>query len=170
MKNCWIDVRQQSLTQLYSIWGVTFYSHVIDWIIDKEKFEDTKRVINQSTESTESRANQKPKGNQKPQRRTDNTMAKIKRDKQSSTKHYTENWATRTPLKTGGWTWVLWKSEQFLRPQWHLSCYSCYKPCDVINERKPDCDDDKLNISMVICDTDIMKQLTKSWWRPKDFQ
>jgi hypothetical protein len=43
-----------------------------------------------------------------------------------------------------------------------LSCYSCYEPCDVINERKPDCDDDKLNIFMVICDTDIMKQLTKS--------
>ena len=45
-------------------------------------------------------------------------MAKEKgqMDKQRSIKHKTENWdrATQPPLKTGGWTKVLWKGEQFL--------------------------------------------------------
>ena len=37
----------------------------------------------------------------------------------------------------------------------HL-CYSCYKPCDKSSMRKgPNCDYDKRNISMVICNTNI---------------
>jgi len=30
----------------------------------------------------------------------------------------------------------------------------------------PDCDYDKQDISVVICDTDIPYWSTKSWWRP----
>jgi hypothetical protein len=43
-------------------------------------------------------------------------MAKRKKDKQWSTKHYTENYkvSNTNTTKSHGWTQVLWKSKQFL--------------------------------------------------------
>jgi hypothetical protein len=81
------------------------------------------------------------------------------KDKQQSTKHYTEyNRSSNTnPTKNREWTQVLRKSGPFLLHMWHLSCYYCYKPGDKSRMRKgPDCDDDKWNISVVICDIDIL--------------
>ena len=75
----------------------------------------------------------------------------------------------------------------------HPSCYSCYKPCmfcwslfillsflfwqlwclfffdlriliTPLNEKGPDFDYDKTNISVVICDTDTPQWLTNWWW------
>ena len=38
---------------------------------------------------------------------------------------------------------------------WHPSCYACYKPGDKSQMKKrPDCDYEKRNISVIICDTD----------------
>jgi hypothetical protein len=49
---------------------------------------------------------------------------------------------------------VFRKDKQFLLHRWHLSCYFCYKPSDKSWIGKgPDCDYDKWNIVMVICDT-----------------
>jgi hypothetical protein len=61
-----------------------------------------------------------------------------------NTTQKTKDWATRMPLKTGG---IL---------GWHPACYSRYKPDDkswMLKGRN--CDYDKQNISVVICDTDI---------------
>jgi hypothetical protein len=40
----------------------------------------------------------------------------------------TNDQATRTPLKSKGWTEVLWKGRQFLLHMWYPPCCSCYKP------------------------------------------
>jgi hypothetical protein len=65
----------------------------------------------------------------------------------------TKDRATWTPIKTG----VLRKGKQFLLHILHLLRYSCYKPCDKFWMRKgSDCDYDKRNIFMVICDTEIL--------------
>jgi len=33
-----------------------------------------------------------------------------------------------------------------------------------------DCDYEKLNVTMVICDTYILQRLTKSWWWPSNIR
>ena len=51
------------------------------------------------------------------------------------------------------WTDILWMVKQFLLHMWHLSYYPCYKPGNKSWMRKgPNCDYDKHNIFMVICD------------------
>jgi len=51
-------------------------------------------------------------------------------------------------------TQVFRKGRQFLLHMWHSSCCSCCKPSEKSLKRKgPDCNFDKQNISMVICDT-----------------
>jgi len=53
------------------------------------------------------------------------------------------------------WTDILWMVKQFLLHMWHMSYYPCYKPGNKSWMRKgPNCDYDKHNIFMVICDTD----------------
>ena len=53
--------------------------------------------------------------------------------------------------KQHGWTLVLRKGRKFLL---HLLCYSYNIFGDVMKEEKLDCDYDKRNVSVVICDTD----------------
>ena len=94
---------------------------------------------------------------------------------------------------------MLRKGKQFLLHVCHPWYYSCYKPGDKSWMRKgpdcdydkhnisvlicdtdipykswmrkgPDCDYDKHNISVLICDTDIPYQLTKSLWWPYNFR
>jgi hypothetical protein len=73
-----------------------------------------------------------------------------------NTTEKTKNLATGTPLKNLGWTLVLWKGKQFLFHMWHTSCYSFYEAGDrPWTQKGPDCDYDKRNITVVICDTDI---------------
>jgi hypothetical protein len=61
------------------------------------------------------------------------------------------------PLKTGGeFDQVLRNQKQFLLHLWHPSCHSSYKYGDKSWMKKgPNCDYDKRNISVVICETDI---------------
>ena len=76
-----------------------------------------------------------------------------------NTAQKTKDWATRTPLKTG--------SEFGCSGMVGSSCSSS-ETCRVTNPAishewgKPDCDYDKQNISVVICDTDIPQWLTRS--------
>ena len=68
------------------------------------------------------------------------------------------------PIKNQGCTQVLRKGKHFLLFLWHIPCYPCYNPDDKLCMRKElDCDYDKWDRSVVICDIDIPQQLTKSW-------
>jgi hypothetical protein len=89
-------------------------------------------------------------------RRTDNTMAKekVQKDKQRSTKHThkTKDRVTRTPLKTGGE--VRWSGRVSSSCSTSGTCR--YKPGDKSWMRKgPVSVYDKWSISVVNCDTDI---------------
>jgi hypothetical protein len=54
---------------------------------------------------------------------------------------------------------------------WRPSFYTCYKPVDKSWMRKgPDCHYDKRNISVVICNTDILYRFTRSRWLQKNFR
>jgi len=81
----------------------------------QEKFEDTKRVIRALN-----------------QRRTGSTMTKRKKEKQRSTRHYTEHLSSSNtkPTKNRVWTQVFPKAKQFPLHMWHTSCYACYKHSD----------------------------------------
>jgi hypothetical protein len=60
---------------------------------------------------------------------------------------------------------MLRKGKEFLLHMWYPSSYSCYNPGDKSWMRKgQDCDYDKWNIFVVICDTAAQYRLTKSWW------
>ena len=102
----------------------------------EEMFEDTKGVIrNRSV--------------------TDNVMAKRKKDKHDRKYTTRKGFSNANPIKNWDWMHALRKSRQFLLHMCHPSCYSCYKPSDKSWMRKgPYHDYDKLNISVVICDTD----------------
>ena len=59
---------------------------------------------------------------------------------------------------------MLWKGKQFLLYVWHPSCSSYYKSDDKSWMRnRPDCDNEKRNISVVICDTDISYVHIYNW-------
>lgn len=59
---------------------------------------------------------------------------------------------------------------QFLLHFCHSSCCFCYKLGDKSGMRKGQyCDFDKLNIFVVICDTDIPYPSIKSWWHREIF-
>jgi len=50
---------------------------------------------------------------------------------------------------------------------WHPSrCSCCLSGNKSLTRKIPDCDYDKRNIFVVICDTDILYRLTRSWWWP----
>jgi hypothetical protein len=71
-----------------------------------------------------------------------------------------------TPTKNRVWTHVLQKGKQFLLKMWHPPCSSSYKPDDKPSMGKGlDCNDDNLNVAVVICDKDTPCRLTKSQWR-----
>jgi hypothetical protein len=58
-------------------------------------------------------------------------MTKRKKDKQRSTRHYTEHLSSSNtkPTKNRGWTQVFPRAKQFPLHM-HTSCYACYKPSD----------------------------------------
>jgi hypothetical protein len=95
-------------------------------------------------------------------RRKYNTIAnqKEQRDKQRSTKHYTENKRSinMNPTKNRRWSHMLRWGKQFLLRMSHPSCYSCQKPSD--NSwmgKRTDYDYYyKRNISEVVCDTETL--------------
>jgi hypothetical protein len=70
------------------------------------------------------------------------------------------------PTKNQVGAHVLQKGKQFLLKMWHPSCYSSYKPGDKSSMGTgPDCNNDKLYVSVVIFDKDTLCRLTKSHWR-----
>ena len=104
----------------------------------QEEFENTKGVISIEEQTTQW------------------TKEKVQKDKQPSTKHTykTKDRVTRTPLRS-------------VCEPGCSSRVSSYKPGDKSWMRKgPDDDYNKWNISVVICNTDILQPSTKSWWRP----
>ena len=73
-----------------------------------------------------------------------------------NTTQKTKDWATRTSLKKMRWTRVIQKGKQFLLHKWHPSCCSCYLSGDKSWMWKTqNCDFDKQDVPVVICDTDI---------------
>ena len=118
--------------------GCGNYSWYFQYVLSlfEEMFEDTKGVIkNRSV--------------------TDNVMAKRKKDKHDRKYTTRKGFSNTNPIKNLGWMHALRKGRQFLLHTWHPSCYSCYKPSDKSWMRKGQYHDyDKLNISVVICDTD----------------
>ena len=89
------------------------YIENIDHFVDEEKVEDTNEVA-RSHRSKDRQHN-----------------GQMKKDKQRSTKHYTENKrsSNTNPTYNLGWTQVLRISMQILI-HIHLSSHSCYKPGD----------------------------------------
>jgi hypothetical protein len=92
---------------------------------------------------------------------------KLQMDSQSNGQRKTSkninNDLQNTTQKTGEWT----KQTQY----WHLSYYFCQKSGGKSSVQKGrDCDSNKGNIIVVICDTDIQKWLTKSCRRSWNFR
>ena len=118
--------------------GCGNYSWYFQYVLSlfEEMFEDTKEVIRNHSV-------------------TDNVMAKRKKDKHDRKYTTRKGFSNANPIKNWGWMYALRKGRQFLLHTWHPSCYSCYKPSDKSWMRKGQYHDyDKLNISVVICDTD----------------
>ena len=85
------------------------------------KFDDSKGI----TTSCKSEKDRQYNGQMKKDKRSNNDLQKIAQK--------TKDRVTRTPLMIGGeLIGSGWKGKDFLLYMWQPSCYSCYKPGEII--------------------------------------